>query len=133
MLQAGDIMPQYQVLKLDDPPSPISGTRRWVASMLGSWSWIQAQPLSFPQKIVQARVYAQGITLASLLGMAALSTIPFAGDQIIQEKIHASEHSWRDVLRQGAFQGRGKPEQGLVKKDEPVKKEPHSSISETSQ
>lgn len=41
----------------------------WVASMAGTFSYIQTQPLSFAQKLVQARVWAQGLTLASLVGI----------------------------------------------------------------
>lgn len=72
----------------------------WVASLGGSFAYIQYQPLSFAQKLVQARVYAQGLTLMSLVGMAAITSIPSAGDKIIEEHNHASEHSWRDMIRQ---------------------------------
>lgn len=76
----------------------------WVVSMCGSFAYIQTQPMSFAQKLVQARVYAQGTTLASLVGMAALTSIPSAGDKIIEQHSQASEHSWQDVIaeKQGA-------------------------------
>ncbi|CAO1629797.1 unnamed protein product [Sympodiomycopsis kandeliae] len=70
----------------------------WVASLGGSFAYIQYQPLSFAQKLVQARVYAQGLTLASLLGMAAITSIPSAGDKIIEEHNHASDHSWKEMI-----------------------------------
>lgn len=70
--------------------------------MCGSFAYIQTQPLSFAQKLVQARVYAQGLTLASLLGMAAITSIPSAGDKLIEEQSHAGEHSWRDMIGESA-------------------------------
>ena len=68
--------------------------------MAGTFSYIQTQPLSFAQKLVQARVWAQGLTLASLVGMAAITQIPSAGDKIIEQKAHANEHSWMDYIPQ---------------------------------
>ncbi|KAL6234458.1 hypothetical protein BDW75DRAFT_241073 [Aspergillus navahoensis] len=44
----------------------------WVASMIGSFAVVGRNPyLSGPQKLVQARVYAQGATLAVLIASAA--------------------------------------------------------------
>ncbi|EEQ30948.1 Replication factor C, subunit RFC4 [Microsporum canis] len=44
----------------------------WIASMAGSFALVSRSPyLSGPQKIVQARVYAQGLTLAVLCATAA--------------------------------------------------------------
>ncbi|KAL4989350.1 hypothetical protein BDW68DRAFT_157093 [Aspergillus falconensis] len=44
----------------------------WVASMIGSFALVGRNPyLSGPQKLVQARVYAQGATLAVLIASAA--------------------------------------------------------------
>ncbi|KAE8352338.1 hypothetical protein BDV28DRAFT_3996 [Aspergillus coremiiformis] len=44
----------------------------WVASMIGSFALVGRNPyLSGSQKIVQARVYAQGLTLAVLVASAA--------------------------------------------------------------
>lgn len=44
----------------------------WVASMVGSWVLVGRNPyLSGQQKLVQARVYAQGLTLAVLCATAA--------------------------------------------------------------
>ncbi len=43
----------------------------WIASMMGSFILVSRSPhLSGPQKIVQARVYAQGLTLAVLCASA---------------------------------------------------------------
>ncbi|WFD32450.1 Replication factor C, subunit RFC4 [Malassezia sp. CBS 17886] len=70
----------------------------WFASMGASWLYIQSQPLSLSQKIVQARVWAQGLTVACMLGMAAVSQIPCAGD-VLREEAHEHEnHSWRNVI-----------------------------------
>ncbi|KAI5301810.1 hypothetical protein KEM56_001340, partial [Ascosphaera pollenicola] len=44
----------------------------WVASMAGSWMLVSKNKyLTGKQKIVQARVYAQGLTLAVLVASAA--------------------------------------------------------------
>lgn len=77
--------------------------------------------MTFAQKLVQARVYAQGLTLASLVGMAALTSIPSAGDKIIEEHSHASEHSWRDVLGEEGREKRADPGQRLNTKPKAAK------------
>lgn len=74
----------------------VAGT--WAASMGGIFAVIHSQPLSFAQKLVQTRVWAQGVTLASLLAMAAITQIPSQGDKIIEQQKHANEHSWRDFV-----------------------------------
>ena len=71
----------------------------WLASMGGSWLYIQSQPLTFAQKLVQARVWAQGLTVASLIGMAALVQIPSAGDKLISGK-GTDDHSWEKRLQE---------------------------------
>lgn len=43
--------------------------------------------------------------MASLLGMAAITSIPSAGDKIIEEQSHAGEHSWRDMIGEQAGSG----------------------------
>ncbi|KAK4703641.1 hypothetical protein P7C70_g2572, partial [Phenoliferia sp. Uapishka_3] len=48
----------------------------WGASMVGSFAYIAATPLSFAQKLVQARMIAQGLTVAVLLASAGLSAMP---------------------------------------------------------
>ncbi|SNX85813.1 uncharacterized protein MEPE_04522 [Melanopsichium pennsylvanicum] len=70
----------------------------WATSMGGIFAYIQTQPMTFAQKLVQARVWAQGITLASLVGMAAITQIPSAGDKIIKSHKEANEHSWREFV-----------------------------------
>lgn len=72
----------------------------WAASMGGIFAYIHTQPMTFAQKLVQARVWAQGITLASLVGMAAITQIPSAGDKIIRQNKEANAHSWREFVPQ---------------------------------
>lgn len=74
----------------------------WVASMGASWLYIQSQPLSFSQKLVQARVWAQGLTVASLIGIAALTTIPSAGDTLLSKSHSADDQSWRKIIQEQA-------------------------------
>lgn len=72
----------------------------WATSMGGIFAYIHTQPMTFAQKLVQARVWAQGITLASLVGMAAITQIPSAGDRIIKQHKEANDHSWREFVPQ---------------------------------
>lgn len=67
----------------------------WAASMGASWMVLRRnQTQTFSQKIVQARVYAQGIALAGLLGGAALSQM-----QPAEEKKEArADHSWARLV-----------------------------------
>ena len=66
--------------------------------MAGPWMYIQTQPLSFAQKLVQARVWAQGLTVASLIGMAAVTQIPSAGDDLVSKSHTADDHSWEKSM-----------------------------------
>ncbi|KAJ1023129.1 hypothetical protein NDA16_003282 [Ustilago loliicola] len=72
----------------------------WATSMGGIFAYIHTQPMTFAQKLVQARVWAQGITLASLVSMAAITQIPSAGDKIIKQHKEAADHSWREFVPQ---------------------------------
>jgi len=47
----------------------------WTASMIGSFGYIATTPLSFSQKLVQARMYAQGLTVAVMVASAGLAGI----------------------------------------------------------
>jgi hypothetical protein len=90
----------------------------WVASMAGSWVMVNRNPyLSGSQKLVQARMYAQGGTLAALLASFALEGADAAKGQgrwetikvvdpndpehkhVIEKRIHheryAGEDQWR--------------------------------------
>jgi len=93
----------------------------WVASMAGSWHMVNRNPyLSGSQKLVQARMYAQGGTLAALLGSFAIEGADAAKGKgrwetirvidpndpehkhMIEKKIHheryAGEDQWRGML-----------------------------------
>lgn len=93
----------------------------WVASMAGSWTIVKRNPyLSGPQKLVQARMYAQGTTLAALLtsfafegsdaakGKGRWETIKILDPNdpehkhFIEKRIHheryAGEDQWRDMV-----------------------------------
>ncbi|WFD44125.1 (R)-2-hydroxyglutarate--pyruvate transhydrogenase [Malassezia psittaci] len=72
----------------------------WLTSMAGSWLYIQSQPLSFSQKIVQARVWAQGLTLASLLVMAGVTQFPTEADELLEEEAQQANHSWRNLIHE---------------------------------
>lgn len=93
----------------------------WVASMIGSWTMVNRNPyLSSSQKLVQARMYAQGGTLAALLGSFAIEGADAAKGKgrwetvkvldpndpthqhIIEKRIHheryAGEDQWREMV-----------------------------------
>ncbi|GAA5982582.1 hypothetical protein JCM11641_002590 [Rhodosporidiobolus odoratus] len=70
----------------------------WAASMIGSGAYIASSPLSFAQKLVQARMVAQGLTVAVLLASAGLTQIPNAAgksdDEIKREDRERAMYSW---------------------------------------
>ncbi|KAF2854974.1 mitochondrial hypoxia responsive domain-containing protein [Plenodomus tracheiphilus IPT5] len=93
----------------------------WVASMAGSWHFVNRNPyLSGSQKLVQARMYAQGGTLAALLTSFAIEGNDVAKGKgrwetirvidpndpehknTIEKKIHheryAGEDQWREMV-----------------------------------
>lgn len=92
----------------------------WVASMAGSWALVSRSPMSGSQKLVQARMYAQGLTLTALLasfafegndaakGRGRWETIKVVDPNdpehkhLIEKKIHheryAGEDQWRGML-----------------------------------
>ncbi|GAA99040.1 hypothetical protein E5Q_05729 [Mixia osmundae IAM 14324] len=48
----------------------------WGLSMIGSFAYVASQPMTTAQKIVQARMVAQGLTLAVLIASAGLAAMP---------------------------------------------------------
>jgi phosphate/sulfate permease len=92
----------------------------WIASMAGSWALVSRSPMSGSQKLVQARMYAQGLTLSALLasfafegndaakGMGRWETIKVLDPNdpehkhLIEKKIHheryAGEDQWREMV-----------------------------------
>jgi hypothetical protein len=88
--------------------------------MAGSWALVHRQPLSGSQKLVQARMYAQGLTLTALMasfafegndaarGKGRWETIKVLDPNdpehkhLIEKRIHheryAGEDQWRGML-----------------------------------
>ncbi|KZW04297.1 hypothetical protein EXIGLDRAFT_635815 [Exidia glandulosa HHB12029] len=64
----------------------------WVAGMAAASAIIMRDPLqTFPQKLVQARMWAQGWTIALVIGAAMVSRTPV--------RDHAPvDHSWRSMI-----------------------------------
>lgn len=67
--------------------------------MIASGAYIAATPLSFAQKLVQARMVSQGVTVAALLASAGLTAIPNASgrtdDEIKREEREAGMYAWK--------------------------------------
>ncbi|PCH41528.1 hypothetical protein WOLCODRAFT_137446 [Wolfiporia cocos MD-104 SS10] len=74
----------------------------WAASMLGAFGWIMRDPYqTLPQKIVQARMWAQGLTIGVLIAAGALTHARRARE--VDELGHRHvepDHSWRDIVAQ---------------------------------
>lgn len=70
----------------------------WFASITAVALYLQTTPMTGPQKLVQARVWAQGATVAAILGMAALSQVPTPGDEIEKLREANQQHSWMQSL-----------------------------------
>jgi hypothetical protein len=65
----------------------------WAASMVGSFGIIMRNRyLTFPQKLVQARMWAQGLTVAVLVASAGLSQVRPATHKA------PVDHTWRDFI-----------------------------------
>ena len=74
----------------------------WATTMGVSWMILQRNKTqTFAQKIVQARVYAQGIALAGLLGGAALSQLQPAE----AKKAKMADHSWARLVSFISYSG----------------------------
>ncbi|GAA5831058.1 hypothetical protein JCM11251_005129 [Rhodosporidiobolus azoricus] len=71
----------------------------WAASMVGSGAYIASSPLTFAQKLVQARMVAQGLTVAVLLASAGLTAIPNSAgktdNEIKQEERERGMYAWK--------------------------------------
>ncbi|AMD21460.1 HER181Wp [Eremothecium sinecaudum] len=75
----------------------------WAAAMYGSWRVVDRDPImTKTQKIVQARMYAQGLTVLLLLGSVGLS--------MYESKRHPETHSldtsrrWENLIEQAEQQ-----------------------------
>ncbi|TFB06583.1 Respiratory supercomplex factor 2-like protein [Trichoderma ghanense] len=87
----------------------------WLASMAVAFAMVSRAPMSTPQKIVQARVYAQGLTLAVLIVSAAFEMNDAKNSKgrwetvmvldpndpehkhLIEKKIHHEEYEGQDL------------------------------------
>ncbi|KAL4915132.1 hypothetical protein BDW62DRAFT_133164 [Aspergillus aurantiobrunneus] len=91
--------------------SIVAGT--WVASMVGSFVLVGRNPyLSGQQKLVQARVYAQGLTLAVLVASAAFE---------ISERRREEGDLWKEMV--------AAEEDRMKKKHQPLYEQHQSSSS----
>lgn len=79
----------------------------WLASMFGSFALVSRSPyLTGPQKIVQARVYAQGLTLAVLCATAAFEISDQRKGRGIADAVRAkakkdkntNDDLWKDMV-----------------------------------
>lgn len=89
----------------------------WAASMILAFALVSRAPMSASQKIVQARVYAQGLTLAVLIATAAFEvndaksgngrweTVLILDPEdpehkhLIEKKIHKEEYEGQDLWK----------------------------------
>ncbi|KAJ3498159.1 hypothetical protein NLG97_g1345 [Lecanicillium saksenae] len=87
----------------------------WLASMVAALAMVSRSPASTAQKLVQARVYAQGLTLAVLIATAAFEvndaqkgvsrweTVKIIDPsdpehkRLIEKKVHKEEYSGQDL------------------------------------
>ncbi|GAA5865816.1 hypothetical protein JCM3774_003107 [Rhodotorula dairenensis] len=71
----------------------------WIGSMAASGAYIAATPLSFSQKLVQARMVAQGVTVVALIASAGLNLIPNAegksDEDYKREEREAGMYAWK--------------------------------------
>lgn len=71
----------------------------WVASMGAAFAMVSRSPLSTSQKLVQARVYAQGLTLGVMIVSLAFETSDMGNGQ--KRALSAKEQNeaqWRDMM-----------------------------------
>ncbi|KAH7887489.1 hypothetical protein F5I97DRAFT_1860838 [Phlebopus sp. FC_14] len=77
--------------------SVIAGS--WVLATIVAGNIILRDPyLSMPHKVVQVRVWAQGLTIGVVIAAAALTHSHRAEAVAIRE--HGGDHSWQEVLEQ---------------------------------
>jgi hypothetical protein len=104
----------------------------WVASMIGSFMLVGRNPyMSGQQKIVQARVYAQGLTLAVLCASAGFEI----SDQRKGRGILESARREKEAAKQAAEKEEGSGEiwKDMVAAEESRLKKKHQSLYEKPQ
>ncbi|OCH90964.1 hypothetical protein OBBRIDRAFT_559092 [Obba rivulosa] len=71
----------------------------WALSMVTAFSIIMRNPYqSLPQKVVQARLWAQGLTVGVLIAAGALTHSRHMRESEDGRRHLQADHSWRDVL-----------------------------------
>ncbi|KDN51648.1 hypothetical protein RSAG8_00194, partial [Rhizoctonia solani AG-8 WAC10335] len=74
----------------------------WVSAMAisGGLVFARNRGVPFSQKIVQVRMYAQGVTIAVLLASAGLSAIHIADEDALEksEKLRAPGEAWKHMI-----------------------------------
>jgi len=67
----------------------------WATSMVGAWAVVNRDKyMTFSQKIVQVRMWAQGVTIAMIIGTALLSQ----ADRQKQKDHPPVDHSWMSQI-----------------------------------
>jgi hypothetical protein len=107
----------------------------WVASMIGSFVLVGRNPyLSGQQKIVQARVYAQGLTLAVLVASAAFEiSDQKKGKGILKAKLEEEGKKKASVVEEPISkegEGEGDLWKDMVAAEEERLKKKHQSVWE---
>ncbi|KAE8378856.1 hypothetical protein BDV26DRAFT_260710 [Aspergillus bertholletiae] len=108
-------------------------TATWVASMIGSFVLVGRNPyLSGQQKIVQARVYAQGLTLAVLVASAAFEiSDQKKGKGILKKKLEEGGDAQKVIEEEPAqHEGQGDLWKDMVAAEEDRLKKKHQSVWE---
>ncbi|EPT03659.1 hypothetical protein FOMPIDRAFT_1046695 [Fomitopsis schrenkii] len=81
----------------------------WAATMVGAFGWIMRDKYqTMPQKIVQARMWAQGLTIGILIAAGALTHA--RRQQALDEhglRHIEPDHSWRDIVEQTSKENEG--------------------------
>jgi len=78
----------------------------WVASMATAFALVSRSPMSTPQKLVQARVYAQGLTMAVVIASLALEGADMKAARsgnvdvtgAIKQKRLSDKDQWMDMV-----------------------------------
>lgn len=96
----------------------------WVASMWGCWHLVDRDPImTKTQKLVQARVYAQFLTVGLLLGTIGLSVyedkLIAAGN--IKRQTSGLDESWKDIVDEEEKAELARGESVYLKREEKAK------------
>lgn len=74
----------------------------WVASMGAAFAMVSRSPMTTPQKLVQARVYAQGLTMAVVIASLALEGVDMkkAKDGSVTKEVRrlTDKDQWMDMV-----------------------------------